>query len=79
MTPQQTIDWELRTIGDWAYELTPGHLTTFTFGWYSETMIWVRIFYRSQLAEWFSFRIETEDDIPAFRTKMSEAIRRAKR
>lgn len=79
MTPQQTIDWELRVLRDCAYGLTSDHLTSFIFGWYSENIIWVRIFYRAQLAEWFSFKIETEDDISAFRTKMSEALRRAKR
>lgn len=79
MTPHDMLNGELKILSRAQYGLTPNHITSFIFGWYSENIIWVRIFYRAQLAEWFSFRIDSEDDISEFRKKMSETLRRAKR
>ena len=79
MTPHDMLNGELKILSTAQYGLTPNHITSFIYGWYSDSMVWIRIFYRAQTTEWFSFKIETEDDISTFRKKMVEALRRAKR
>lgn len=77
MTPHEMLNNELNKLRH-CYPL-PGSYVDFCYGWHSDNIVWVRIFNRCWLAEWFSFKIETEDDISEFRKKMAEALRRANR
>lgn len=76
MTPHETIDNELTSL---LIMSTFMPSVDFWFGWYSEEIIVVRIWYLDKLTSQFSYRIKTEDDISEFREFLNKKFEEVKK